>query len=338
MICLVTGGWGYIGSRIVRNLLDKGVEVVVADASEINAAARQIIGEEGLQKIKFWRIDIADPLQVFAMVGDLKITHIIHTAFVMGAIDSGRSAKAGKAFSLHPGKVMTGELDLGKSLRVNCFGMLNILEAARMFEIKRVTYTSAYAAFGTAIADIHPGPIPDEGLFAPDTMYAATKITNELMARIIRDRYGIETVGLRFGRTYGVGGPGGFPQLIRRVALGEPVELADPTYFNSYTYVDDCADAHVYIAMSSAPCQSVYNVREQEYTNLDLVNAIKRVHPDASIRITDAKGDGVRVPHVETSGIFRDTGWKAKVNLETGLRQMMNHWRAEARLPELAPS
>ena len=230
---------------------------------------------------------------------------------------------------------MVAEDNPALALRVNCGGMLNVLEAARLFDVERVVYTSAVAAFGSAIADLHPDPIGDRGVFAPDSVYGASKVMNEVLARSYGARWGIESVGLRIARTYGVGNPAPFTDFVRRIALGQPAELADPDYFNSYLSVTDCADAHIHACTAPVAGAQVFNVREGEYSNRDLAAAIRRLLPDTAITWVPGSDNGVRVPCLLTEGMADQLQWQASRSLEAGLAEMMNDMRANAGLPPL---
>ena len=327
MTYLVTGGWGFVGSRIVRDLVGQGESVVVFDATEPGALSRAIIGEQYLSKVQAVRGDIADTTQFFSVVEENNVEYLIHNAFAMGAADYRPKRSTDAPVLKNGGRDMAGELNLGLALRVNCGGMLNVLEAARLFGVRRVVYTSAVAAFGLHISEFYHEAIGDRAVFAPDTMYGATKVLNEVMAGIYADKFGVDSVGFRIARTFGVDNPAPFTEFLRRVALEEEVELADPDYINSYIYVEDCAHAHVFACTTPRTRARVFNLREGEYSNRDLVAAIHRVHPASSVTLVEGPGDGVPVPRISARGIYEELGWKAPHSLDEALREVFNHWR-----------
>ncbi len=322
MAYLVTGGMGYIGSRVVRDLLNAGNEVVCLDPAGVTAEAREVIGEQNLGKVKLVQGDVSDAVQVFRLVKENGIDMIIHHAFAMGLADYG--------------KERVGEQHLAYALRVNCMGMINILEAAHLFNVKRVVWTSAVLALGERIGDFHKEPIGDDAVFAPDTMYGGTKLLNEVMARIYFDRYGVDSIGFRIARTFGYSNlkiP--FTEFNRKVALNIPVTMADPDYSNSYIYVEDCADAHVKACEVPTTKTRVFNLREGEYTNRQLLETIRRVNPGAKVSLVQGKSDGVRVPRLYTHGLRSELGWQAKHTLEEALREIYNYWRRKEGMPLL---
>ncbi len=322
MAYLVTGGVGYIGSRVVRDLLNAGKEVVCLDPAGVTAEAREVIGEKNLGKVKLVQGDVSDSVQVFRLVKENGIDMIIHHAFAMGLDDYG--------------KERVGEQHLAYALRVNCMGMINILEAAHLFNVKRVVWTSAVLALGERIGDFHKEPIGDDAVFVPDTMYGGTKLLNEVMAGIYFDRYGVDSIGFRVARTFGYSNlkiP--FTEFNRKVALNIPVTMADPDYSNSYIYVEDCADAHVKACEVPTTKTRVFNLREGEYTNRQLLETIRRVNPGAKVSLLQGKSDGVRVPRLDTPGLRNELKWQAKHTLEGALREIYNYWRRKEGMPLL---
>ena len=335
MTYLVTGGWGYIGSRIVRDLVADGQSVIVFDASEPGPGARAVIGEKALAKVHAVRGDVSDAMQLYSVVEENKVAFLIHNAFAMGAADY-RPKRSTDAPSLTNGRhVMAAELNLGLALRVNCGGMLNVLEAARLFNVRRVVFTSALAALGLGITEIYHEPIGDRAVFAPDTMYGGTKVLNEVMAKIYADKFRVDNIGFRIARTFGIDSPLPFTDFLRRVAIEEKVDLPDPDYINSYIYVNDCANAHIFACTAPSTKTRVFNLREGEYSNRDLLAAINRVHPAARVTMVSGKGDGIPVPRLDATGIREELRWKARYSLDDALREIFNHWRQQSGLSPL---
>ena len=196
--------------------------------------------------------------------------------------------------------------------------------------MRRVVWTSAVLGLGTRIGDFHKEVIGDEAVFKPDTMYGGTKALNEVMAKLYFDRFGVDSIGLRIARTFGYSNPAlPFTEFNRKVALDIPVALADPDYRNSYIYIEDCADAHVWACEAPTTRTRVFNLREGEYTNRQLFEAIRKVHPRARVSLADGKSDGIPVPKLDATGLEKELGWRAKHSLEEALREIYNYWRGK---------
>ncbi|MFC2005335.1 NAD-dependent epimerase/dehydratase family protein [Chloroflexota bacterium] len=316
MTYLVTGGMGYIGCRVVRDLLNDGKEVVCFDVGGVTPQAREVIGEENLGKVKMVQGDVGDTIQVFRAVQEYGVDIIIHHAFSMGPTRD-----------LHP----------AAELRTNCNGMINMLEAVRLFGLKRVVWTSALASTGNRLRDYYKEPIgDDDALFMPDRIYGATKLLNEVMARLYFDRFGVDSIGLRIARTFGyykLETP--FTEFNRKVALNIPVELVEPDYFNNYIYVEDCADAHVKACDVPTTKTRVFNLKEGTYTNRQLLEAILRVNPEAKVTLVEGISDGVPTPKTDATGLETELKWKSKHSLDEALREIYNYWRKKEGMPLL---
>ena len=246
MACLVTGGTGFIGSYVVRDLLSQGKEVVCLQRSGVTPVSRFVIGEDNLDKVKVVQGDVSDTLQLFQVIQEHAVDLIVHVSYVMNDVSEIRPAYA---------------------LRVNCIGMNNVLEAARLFGLRRVVWTSSGQVFGP-ISKYYQGVMgDDDALYMPDTMYGATKVLGEFMSRLYFDKFGVDSICLRMGLTLGIGkshGKGGvFTKFLRDMATDAPATMAvvDAAFATSGLMLhathdvrlpDDTHKARVYVLTSPA--------------------------------------------------------------------------------------
>ena len=316
MAYLVIGGMGYVGSRVVRDLLNDGKEVVCLVRTTISNQAREVIGEENLNKVKIVPGDVSDSIQVFHAVQENGIDYIIHTANAAGPL-----AQAQPSYVI----------------RTNSIGMANVLEAARLFGVKRVVWTSALAVCGARLSDFYKEPVKDDDApYMPEAMYGATKALNEVMARVYYEKFGVDSIGFRMARCFGRSRfniP--FTEFNRKVALNIPVELVDPDYATSYIYVEDTADAHVKACDVPTTKTRVFNLLEGYYGNRQLLETIRKVNPEAQVSLVEGVSDSVVVPRMDGSGLRDELGWQAKYSLEEALREIYNYWRQKEGMPAL---
>ena len=122
MAYLVIGGTGFIGSYVVRDLVNRGREVVCFQRSGVNPWFRNILGEDNVDKVKIIAGDVSNTLQVFNIIRQNNIEFIIHLSFALPPVS---------------------ELQPAYALRVNCIGLNNLLEAVRLFGLKRLVWTSS---------------------------------------------------------------------------------------------------------------------------------------------------------------------------------------------------
>ena len=173
---LVTGGAGFIGSNIVKELLKQGQEVRVLD----NFATGK--RENILPLLKNPKLTLIE--------GDLRSFHIV------------RSAVKGVDYILHQGALPSVPRSINDPITtndVNILGMLNILEAAKEFEVKRVICASSSSIYGNSetLPKVETMPVN------PMSPYALTKYTQERYCQIFYQLYGLETASLRYFNVFG---------------------------------------------------------------------------------------------------------------------------------------
>lgn len=317
MSYLVTGGSGFLGSRIVRQLTDKGREIVNFDSAGITDTAREVIGENRLKKVDFVKGDITDLVQLSSVIREFKCEYIIHTAALLGR---------------------RSDQEPGRSIQVNCIGMNNILEVAKEFSLKRVVWTGAVMAIGN-VAGVSKEPIGDKAIYRPVSMYSATKALNEYMARLYFDRYGVDSIGIRVPQVMGVtfgpdkdkGSAGTFADFVRKAALKIPVTIIRPDGM-SFIYVKDAAAAHVRACHVPVTKYRMVNVLAGKYYNRDLLEILKKLIPDADIKIENDVSGFFREPELDVSKMMPELGWEPEYDLEAILKEMIDHYRKIERM------
>src|SRR5262245_7183876 len=185
MRVLITGGYGFIGSWIIRRLLARGDDVFVYDLAENPRRLDLILTPEQLAKVAYVPGDVTDAARLSAAVGEKQITHIIHLAGL---------------------QVPTCRADPILGAKVNVIGTLAVFEAAKAHRtlVKRVVYASSAAVYGPQ-TDYTSGNVADDVKLTPTTHYGYFKCCNEGNARIYHLDHQISSVGLRPWTVYGVG-------------------------------------------------------------------------------------------------------------------------------------
>ncbi|MFC1932211.1 NAD-dependent epimerase/dehydratase family protein [Chloroflexota bacterium] len=325
MAYLVTGGMGYVGSRIVRDLVNAGEEVVCFDLAGVTALGQEVVGEKNLDRVKVIPGDVSDTIQVFNVIREHSIDYIIHVGYLMGT-------------RREQGPVA--------ALRVNCIGNANMLEAARLFGVKKVVWTSSAAVFGQ-IMNFYKEPAGDDDvIYMPDSMYAGTKALNEVMTRVYFKNFGVDSIGLRIQRVFGVpsiqyGVVGLFSEFLRKAALNIPVTIKEPDFTINYIHVDDVADAHIKACAVPTTKTRVFNLCEGEHTNQQLVETIRKINPEAQLSLEEGISNLTRPegdhhgPTMNPTGIRTELGWQPKYSFEEGLRISCNYFRQQAGMPLL---
>lgn len=306
---LVTGGAGFIGSNIVRELLAQGYEVRVLD----NFATGK--RENILPLMKNEKMTMIE--------GDLRSFHTV------------RAAVKGVDYILHQGALPSVPRSINDPITsndVNILGTLNILEAAKEFGVKRVVCASSSSIYGNSetLPKVETMPIN------PLSPYALTKYAQERYCQIFTEIYGLETVALRY---FNVFGPNQdptsqysavIPKFIRLImAEKEPIIYGDGTQSRDFTFVENNVWANIQACVAPNAAGKVINIAcGERYTLIELVekiNAIlgKNVEPKFE---PDRAGD---VKH-SLAGIEKAKdllGYEVRVDFEEGLRRTINYFK-----------
>ncbi len=257
-IFLVTGGAGFIGSNIVKELLYRNEKVRVLD--NFSTGKRENLSP------------FMDHRNFELIEGDLRSFHIV------------RDSVKGVDFVLHQGalpSVPRSVKDPITTNEVNINGTLNVLEAAREFKVKRVVFASSSSVYGNS--EILP---KDENMaVAPLSPYALTKYAGERYCQVFYKLYGIETVALRY---FNVFGPNQdptsqysavIPKFIKQIREGRrPVIYGDGSQSRDFTYVSNNVEANILACFTPGIGGEVFNIAcGERYTLIDLVNFINRL-------------------------------------------------------------
>lgn len=234
MAILVAGGAGYIGSHMVKDLVEHGQDVVVAD--NLSTGHRAAINP----KAKFYEGDIRDRKFLDKIFDNEDIEAVVHFA----------------AFSIVP-ESMTKPL---KYFDNNTGGMITLLEAMRDHHIKYIVFSSTAATYGVP----EHMPIKETDPQNPINPYGLSKLMMEKMMHWADKAYGIKFVALRYFNVAGAAPDGTIGEdhgpethlvpIILQVAQGKRDELSifgddyntpDGTNVRDYVHVMDLADAHI---------------------------------------------------------------------------------------------
>src|SRR5437588_4873536 len=269
MRVLLTGGYGCIGSWIVRNLLERGDEAWIYDLKEDPRRLRLILPEGKVRQIGFIQGDVTDLAGLRQAIQQHQITHVVHLAGL---------------------QVPVCRADPLLGAKVNVLGTLAVFEAVRQAEgqVQRLVYFSSAAVFGPP-EDYGPGPLADDVPLTPRTHYGVFKCCNEGNARIYFQDHGLSSIGLRPWTVYGVGRDFGMTseptKAIKSLELGRPYHI---TYggWQDLQFVDDVAK--VFVRCLEAPYRGAksYNLRGDVLDLPAFYEALCEVEPRAAELIT----------------------------------------------------
>lgn len=262
---LITGGSGFIGLQLARELITQGSRVVIFDLK----APEPIVGvEQGA--VVHVRGDVTSLPAILNAVRDFKTDSIIHLAALLSE---------------------PSEANPWASININALGTYHILEAARLFAVKKVLFTSSMAVyvnnrFRVEVAD-------EETVQRPQIIYGVTKTFAENLGLYYCGKFGIDFRGVRLPNLIG---PNlvtpGFGQynskIIESAMLGKPFEVSVPEdTVIPVLYIKDAIKSLVmlYRAREERLLTRVYNVGQimPPPRTIDIVATIKKYFPDAQI-------------------------------------------------------
>jgi len=234
----VTGGAGYIGSTLVKRLVEGGNQVVSVD--------NLMNGDYG-------------PLRALGM-GEKATLHVADIRDGNRIEESFAGSEAIAHLAALPGLVKCRERP-EEAVSINLYGTQQVLEAARRLDIGKVVFCSSAAVYGTPVEL----PVTESHPLRPLNLYGVTKLAGEKLMELYFDNYGIETISLRFGNVFGVGLYTNYdtviPKFVRMGLDGEPLTVyGDGTSTRDFVHVEDIVQAVTLSIASEGLGGEVYNV------------------------------------------------------------------------------
>jgi dTDP-glucose 4,6-dehydratase len=301
---LVTGGCGFIGANFVHYLLetDPAVEITNLDALTYAGNPDNLSGIDGTGRYRFVLGDIADRTLVMKLVGDAKFDAIVNFA---------AESHVDRSIS-----------DATPFLRTNILGTQCLLDAAREAKVPRYVQVSTDEVYGT-LEPTDPA-FSETTPLAPNSPYAASKASADLLVRAAHHTFGLNTVITRCSNNYG---PYQFPEkLIPLFITNAMAEISVPVYGDGkqardWIYVQDhCCGIDA--ALRHGRAGEVYNFGgKSERYNIDVTRAILLLcsKPESLIQyVTDRPGHDRRYA-INSTKAETELGWRPTVAFEEGL-------------------
>jgi nucleoside-diphosphate-sugar epimerase len=310
---LVTGGCGLIGSTTIDLLLQEHAPGRIVIFDNLNRGTLANV-ERALndRRVTLVRGDIRD-------------------------VDAVRKVTRGMDAVIHMAtlRITACAAEPREALGVMCDGSYNVIEAAHEAGVKKFVTASSASVYG--LADTFPTPETHHP-YNNRTWYGASKVMLEGLLRSFNDMYGFPYVALRYFNVYGprMDIYGKYTEVLirwmERIAAGQPpLVLGDGKTTMDFVYIDDVARSNI-LALRSEVSDEVFNVASGVETSLnDLAAALLRVM-GSSLRPEygpERKVNPVSRRLADTSKAERLLGFRARVSLDEGLRQLVGWWREQ---------
>jgi UDP-N-acetylglucosamine/UDP-N-acetyl-alpha-D-glucosaminouronate 4-epimerase len=306
---LITGAAGFIGSSLVRSLLERGEQVRGID--NFSTGRRENLAEV-LKQIDFREADILD-------------------------LDAMHSACKGVDYVLHQAAIPSvpkSVLDPIGSNRANIDGTVNVLVAARDAKVRRVVYAASSSAYGdTPTLPKHEAMNPN-----PISPYAVAKLASELYMISFYRCYGLETVCLRYFNIFGPRQDPSSPysgvlakfsmQMLRG---DQPTIYGDGETSRDFTYIDNAVSAN--LLACSAPATEcagrMFNCATGHRTTLNQTfEALKELTGyKGSVNYAAERSGDIKHSLADITLAQKHLGYKVLVNFEDGLRRTVEWYK-----------
>jgi UDP-glucose 4-epimerase len=297
---LVTGGAGFIGSNVVKLLVDEGYDVLVID--NLSSGYRRNLDQ--FKSVGFMEADVRDEAAVMrAMDGTEVVFHLAASV----------------------GNVRSIEQPIDDS-EVNLLGTIRVLEAARRAGVRKLICSSSAAIFG----ELRRLPIPEDHPTEPDSPYGVSKLAEEKMCLVYSKLYELDAVCLRYFNVYGVNQRydaygNVIPIFAHRLLRREPlIVYGDGEQTRDFVNVADVARANLLAARSSG-VSGAFNAGSGVSISVNRLVAMMLDASETSVpvqHVEPRKGE-VRDSRADISAAREVLGYEPTVNIEQGLAEYM---------------
>lgn len=316
---LITGGCGFLGTNLIRTLLNEGGHSIrVVD--NLSVGSRDDLGSvcsfEEVTPPAGWSSDgkvqlivgniMDDQLAVQAVSGADVIVHFAANTGVGPSVENPRM-----------------------DCLNNVVGTFNYLEAARACNVKRFIFASSGAPVGECEPPIHEEKVPH-----PVSPYGASKLAGEAYCSAYFRTYGVETVALRFGNVYGPGSGNKnsvVAKFIKQALNGETLEIyGDGSQTRDFIYVEDLVRAVRLAATKPNVGGEIFQIATNAETNLrELLDCMLSIFKERNIAVPEVRYSAPRIGDVsrnysDTSKAKHMLDWTTGMTLKGGIRNTLS--------------
>lgn len=333
---LITGAAGFIGSNLVKRILNEIKDIKVVGIDNLNEYYDVNLKKDRLENLTKY----SNFIFIKGNIADKELIKDLFTKYSPQIVIN-LAAQAGVRYSI---------VNPDAYIESNLIGFYNILEACRHYKVEHLVYASSSSVYGSN--EKIPYSIDDK-TDNPVSLYAATKKSNELMAHAYAKLYDIPCTGLRFFTVYG---PAGRPDMAyfsftNKLLAGEKIKI-----FNygkckrDFTYIDDIVEGIIRVIQKAPdrikgedglplPPYALYNIGNNQPENLlDFVNILQQELILAGVlpknydfkehmELVPMQPGDVAITYADTSALEKDFDFKPKTSLRDGLHKFVEWYK-----------
>jgi nucleoside-diphosphate-sugar epimerase len=303
---LVTGGAGFMGSALIRCLVNEGCDVYAYDNFATGTAAnlKSIIPHDHIIRgdVESWKF-----MKIVSTTKPDTLYHLAADPYIPMSYD-------------YPERFM----------RTNFQGTLNVLMTSKTFEVKRIVHYSTSEVYGSA----QTVPMNEQHPTLPHSVYAVSKLAGDQLCRVLAKEQGVPVVIVRPFNCYGPREthPYVIPEIISQLSRSDEVTLGNLEARRDFTYVDDTARAVSLLATKEGIEGETFNVGSgRDYSIKELAEAASSImrNGQSKIRVDKSRLRPYDVGRLicDSSKVRNLTGWKPEVSLEEGLRRTIQWYK-----------
>jgi len=289
-IVLVTGAAGLIGHRARILLEERGDQVIAVDKWESTVEGREVL-----------ECDLTDVHSLHRLAMRYRPDSIVHCGAISGPMVARDNPHA--------------------IIQNNLVGTANILELARVYQIRRVVFCSSVSAYGPTPA----GPVPEDVALNPSTVYGATKAAGEQLIAAYATQHKVDGVSVRLSWVYG---PRRQTACIIRTMLLDALQKR-PTrlpfgadFYRQYLYVEDAARGLLLALDAAGLRRRTYSITGDSFLTIgQIADIIRTLLPGADIEISPGPDPDDDIQEVfDISAAQRDLGYRPRFSIEQGIK------------------
>ncbi|MED1265269.1 NAD(P)-dependent oxidoreductase [Bacillus mycoides] len=300
---LITGGYGFIGSHLVRRLLHLQAKIVLF----IRASSDSWRLKNILKNIETYEVDIRDKAQVQDAIKKINPDYIFHLA----------------AYGVN-----SAHTDYMHAIETNIIGTCNIIQAAKFVNCKKIINMGSSSEYGNKMEPIH-----ENMLLTPVDIYGSTKAASTILAHQIASENNINLITLR---PFGIFGEAEEPHklfsyIILQVLQNKDVNLTLCNQLRDYCYIENIIDACILVIENTNVQNEIFNIGSGNIYPLkhyvELLFKHLNTHSRPNYGAISSRTNERWIPEANIQKIKNSLSWEPRINIEEGIIKTINWYK-----------